>query len=280
MRWRLVAAALAAAGLAAAQTQVDLKSQSKNVNFSAASGVIPFPTGTVLPASCPEGSMFFNLSAPAGSNLYGCTAVNTWSLEAGGGGGGATVGVFTVQQASSTAVMIGGGCAISAPCLVQVAATVYLYTAAATLTLASGTGTVYLYISPNGNITAGESSGGPSLSCAGCVLASPVTQFPVGTVPLATWSAAAGAWVAGTSEVALEGGGPSFSAGSNITLTQTGTNVMIAASLEALPSGAQPVCAAATGGFMWYTQGATGVKDTVQVCAKDATNTYAWRTLY
>jgi hypothetical protein len=33
-------------------------------------------------------------------------------------------------------------------------------------------------------------------------------------------------------------------------------------------------------GKLNYVPGATGVKDTVQVCAKDATNAYAWRTIY
>jgi hypothetical protein len=46
-------------------------------------------------------------------------------------------------------------------------------------------------------------------------------------------------------------------------------------------STAQPTCVDATQrGTFWIIQGATGVKDTVQVCAKDATNTYAWRTLF
>jgi hypothetical protein len=278
-RW--ISGTLAVMGVVAAQTQVDVKSQTKNVNLSAANFVIPFPTGTALPALCTTGSMFFNLSAPAGSNVYGCVGTNIWTLEGGGAGGGTVSAVVSVQQTSGTVLTIGGSCTALAACLVQVGSTVYAYTGPAVLTLTAGAGTVYLYIDPNGNITTGESlAGSPSLSCSGCVVASPITQFPPGTVPLATWSATSGAWIAGTSEVALQSGGPNFSAGTNVTLTQTGNSVLIAASLEALPSGAQPVCAALTGGFMWYLPGATGVKDTVQVCAKDATNTYLWRTLY
>lgn len=34
------------------------------------------------------------------------------------------------------------------------------------------------------------------------------------------------------------------------------------------------------GGVLWFTKGATGVKDSLEVCAKDSTGTYAWRTLY
>jgi hypothetical protein len=43
---------------------------------------------------------------------------------------------------------------------------------------------------------------------------------------------------------------------------------------------AKPTCDAAARGTQWFTQGTTGVKDTLEVCAKDAGNSYAWRTLY
>jgi hypothetical protein len=32
--------------------------------------------------------------------------------------------------------------------------------------------------------------------------------------------------------------------------------------------------------MLWHTQGATNVKDDVQVCAKDSANVYAWRVLF
>lgn len=44
---------------------------------------------------------------------------------------------------------------------------------------------------------------------------------------------------------------------------------------------AQPTCDATNGrGTIWAIQGAAGVKDSIQVCAKDAANTYAWRPIY
>ncbi|MCX6792437.1 MAG: hypothetical protein NTY12_00200 [Candidatus Falkowbacteria bacterium] len=44
---------------------------------------------------------------------------------------------------------------------------------------------------------------------------------------------------------------------------------------------AKPVCSDATNrGTFWVTQGGTGVADSVEVCAKDASNAYAWRTIY
>ena len=284
MKARLVAGALVVAGMVIAQTQVDIKSQTKDINFSGASFVIPFPTGGALPAGCAVGSMFFNSSAPPGANLYGCATTNSWALESGGTGGssGGTVGgVLSVANASATALTIGGSCSVAAPCLVQIGSTVYAYTAPATLTVTGGAGTAYLFVDSNGNITAGESAvGSPILVCSGCVLVAGMTQFPPGALPLAIWTAGGGVWVSGNSEVALQSGAPSFSAGSNVTLTQTANSVNVAASFTAFPSGAQPVCAASTGGFPWYTPGGSGVKDSVQVCAKDATNAYAWRTLF
>lgn len=42
----------------------------------------------------------------------------------------------------------------------------------------------------------------------------------------------------------------------------------------------QQACSATTRGTLWYTQGAAGVKDTVQICTKDAADSYAWRSLW
>jgi hypothetical protein len=43
---------------------------------------------------------------------------------------------------------------------------------------------------------------------------------------------------------------------------------------------AKPTCDAAARGTFWFTQSGARVKDTAEVCAKDAANLYAWRTLY
>lgn len=51
--------------------------------------------GTTLPAKCSVGQVFFKTNASAGSNIYGCTAANTWTAQAGGGGGGATIPATT-----------------------------------------------------------------------------------------------------------------------------------------------------------------------------------------
>ena len=44
----------------------------------------PFKSGTALPGTCTLGEAFFKTDAPAGTNLYACTSLNSWTLEAGG----------------------------------------------------------------------------------------------------------------------------------------------------------------------------------------------------
>lgn len=66
------------AGLGA-QTAIDVKTQTRNIDFSGAVSTRPFKTGTTLPATCTTGDSFFKSNATAGQNLYGCTATNTWT---------------------------------------------------------------------------------------------------------------------------------------------------------------------------------------------------------
>jgi hypothetical protein len=70
--------------LANAQTLVDLRTQSKSVNFTAANSTSPFQAGTALPAACSIGQAYFQTNASAGLNLWGCTAVNSWTLLSAG----------------------------------------------------------------------------------------------------------------------------------------------------------------------------------------------------
>jgi hypothetical protein len=65
------------------QTQVDLRTQSKSVDFSGANTTKPFRTGTQLPASCSVSETFFKTDATPGQNLWACTATNVWTLQSG-----------------------------------------------------------------------------------------------------------------------------------------------------------------------------------------------------
>lgn len=50
--------------------------------------------------------------------------------------------------------------------------------------------------------------------------------------------------------------------------------------VKILSEESRPSCNVSQRGTFWFTQGASGVKDSAEVCAKDASNNYAWRTLY
>ncbi len=63
------------------QTQVDLRTQSKSVDFSGANTTKPFKSGTVFPSICSMGEIFYKSDSPAGANVFGCTATNVWTLE-------------------------------------------------------------------------------------------------------------------------------------------------------------------------------------------------------
>ncbi len=79
------ALAVMAGAVMVAQTKVDLRTQGKSIDFSAATTTKPAKTGTVFPSTCSVGEMFFKTDAAAGGNLYACTATNIWSLEGGSG---------------------------------------------------------------------------------------------------------------------------------------------------------------------------------------------------
>ena len=83
--WSVVCAMAAVACMAQSPTKVNLGDQGTNPDFSAMPHTRPMTVGTVLPATCQTGELFFNSASSAGQNLYACTATNTWTLEGGGG---------------------------------------------------------------------------------------------------------------------------------------------------------------------------------------------------
>lgn len=79
------------------------------------------------PATCGVGDLWFDSNATAGSNVYGCTATDTWTLQSGGGGG-------TGDEA--TAVTIPDG---ATPTLTATSNTVQTFTKTATASVTSCT---------------------------------------------------------------------------------------------------------------------------------------------
>src|SRR5450432_1426171 len=78
---RCVCVAAATIGAARGQTQIDLRTQGKNIDFSSAARTRPSKTGTLIPAVCTIGETFVKTDAAAGKNLYVCTAVNVWTVQ-------------------------------------------------------------------------------------------------------------------------------------------------------------------------------------------------------
>src|SRR5450631_2440365 len=69
---------LCAAPAFSQNTAINLGTQGRNPDFASQPFTRPVTVGTSIPAVCQVGQLFFNSSAAAGSNLYGCTGVNIW----------------------------------------------------------------------------------------------------------------------------------------------------------------------------------------------------------
>jgi hypothetical protein len=79
LRWVCVAATMI--GAARGQTQIDMRTQGKNIDFSSAARTRPSKTGTSVPSVCTIGETFVKTDAVAGKNLYICTATDVWSVQ-------------------------------------------------------------------------------------------------------------------------------------------------------------------------------------------------------
>lgn len=75
-------------------------------------------------------------------------------------------------------------------------------------------------------------------------------------------------------------GGTSGSTSIGGTSTSSGQKLQINGGVNLTTATAQPTCNSTVRGTFWVVQNGAGVKDQVEVCAKDAANAYAWRVLY
>jgi len=177
-------------------TAVDLRAQSKNVDFTGAATTRPFKSGTAVPSTCSIGEMFFLTSAQAGTNVYGCTSANIWTLEAGVGAQTASqLTDLAVGLTSQTTFTIGARCSASTPCNVRFGSVVSAFTSPTSATISAGSGTAFIYLDSSGNLTVGHSM---SVTCAsGCVAVAGVSAFPSNSLPLFTWTATNGVWNSG-----------------------------------------------------------------------------------
>jgi hypothetical protein len=273
-------------GAVLGQTKVDLGVQSKNVDFSGAVETKPMKTGPTLPAACNTGDMFLLLSAPAGTNIYACVATNTWSLQSGNGSGNVTL------QNNGT--------------IVGTRASEDFISGLGMLNALSDTGTqldIQQSFDPAVIQTLASNQAGTTLACAStsgsasaytCAMNPTLTQYSTGMV-LYWLPDVSGGGSATTINIDTLGAKPvtlsdgltvptaaDIAAGKLYALWYDGTvmRLLTPPVNVGAPSVVQPACSVALRGRIWQVFGASGVKDSVGVCAKDATDAYAWRTIY
>ena len=368
-----------------AQTQVDLRTQSKFVDFQNAQSTRPLKTGTVLPATCNQGEMYFLTTAAPGANIYGCAAANTWIAQSGGGAGSTTIqntgtvvglrpilnlstGPGVVQAISDTGQTIAIQSSLDtafvetrasdqsgASLLCNSASgSATTYTCALSPTLTTYTAGMVLHWKPDVNSTgvpvtlnvdtlgavsvkladgisnpaAGDLVAGQTLemgydgtifrilnsrSAAGqlgtslfcnsssgsaiiytCAMSPTLTSYVTGTI--LHWKPdLSGTGGATTLNVDALGATPlkladgttdpapgDLVAGRFQEVWYDGSvfRILYPKVLSGALGEAQPACSVAVRGRLWFVAGATGIQDGLTVCAKDATNSYAWRTLY
>lgn len=315
MRFRAIEVLLgvglgSAAGLLA-QTQLDLRSQSKQVDFSLAPSTRPAKTGTSLPAVCSVGELFFRTNATPGQNLFGCTAANTWMQLSGGSGGGGAVTAWNdmrVTRISGTQLMIGDTCAPATPCLVRFGATVLSIQGPMTATITAGTGTglARIYITEAGVVLVDHAqSAGLTVTCtAGCnTQQTTIPVFPPNGIPLGEVLITAGAWTS-VSDMRAALHNRAMTAGQGIAITEsagvatveidtadvarlggandwTGANDFGAASVFRVRNGAGVPAAgecnaAGHTGRIYVRNDATASGASFYVCANTAPGVYGW----
>jgi hypothetical protein len=282
---RLITFLMAAASLpAAAQTRVDLRTQSKSVDFTAASSTKPLKTGATLPATCTQGEMFFKTDAPVGQNVYGCVNTDTWQLQAGAGAvtvesDGTVVGTQAVQNfvvgPGLVNAMTDTGTRINIQQNVD--------TAVVQTREAAQSGSALLCASASGSGSAYTCSMNPSLSSytPGMVLFwKPDVGSPGGavTINVDTLGAKPVKLADGTTdptgaEILAERFYPIWYDG-------TGFRLMVPPLKAAIAGVSRPACDASQRGRIWQTVGGQGSKDEAAICAKDAADAYGWRILY
>jgi hypothetical protein len=219
--YRGLSIAIFAGALYGQLTQVDLRLQSRDVDFSGVSATKPFKSGTGLPSTCGQGEMYYRLDAAAGMNVYGCTSANSWTLEQGppAASMASQLGDFAVTRTSSTTLAIGSNCSTATPCVARFGSLVYSFGTSAITTISAGSGLALVYISSAGVLTVGANI---TATCnSGCAALSGVTAFPADALPISTWSATSGTWDAagGTDQRAFLSS-KSVTAGTGITSTE------------------------------------------------------------
>jgi hypothetical protein len=157
----------------------------------------------------------------------------------GSGTGGATVSSqlsdLSLVATTSTVLTAGLNCSPATPCNVRLGSAVSSIVASSTITLSAGTGTAYLYIDPSGVLTVGHNL---TLTCStGCTAVTGVTSFPVGSIPLFSWTATNGVWdSSGGIDRRAFLSTRNISAGAGMVALDLGTQTVVAVDSATVPS--------------------------------------------
>ena len=273
---------------AAQTTQIDLRTQSKTIDFTNAQSTRPVKTGVSLPLTCTVGDLFFSTSSPGGSNLFGCNTANTWVLESSGGGGGGSltleldgtvIGTRTVEN-----LLTGSGLITS---IVDTGSQLNVQNSVDTAVIqtraSSQTGGALLCVSTGASSTVYTCSMSPTIGAytTGMTLHwKPAVSAAGGAVTLNIDTL--GAVPIKLADGATDTTAVDIIGGRLYIIWYDGAVFRLIAPqpVTGIAGVAQPTCSVALRGRLWYALGATNVKDGLTACAKDAANVYAWRVLY
>jgi hypothetical protein len=178
-------------------------------------------------------SIYFASAQTGSCNITGSGGVT--SSGASGAGMASQLGDLGLVLTSPTVVTAGLNCSNATPCNTRLGTTVYSVTNSSTITLSAGSGTLYLYVDSSGALAAGHNL---TLTCAGvCGAVSGVTAFPVGSIPLFTWTATNGLWdTNGGSDKRAFLSTRSLGGGTGIVALDTGTQTVVAVDSAIVPT--------------------------------------------
>ena len=178
-------------------------------------------------------SIFFASPQTGSCMLTGAGGIT--SSGASGAGMASQLGDLGLVMTSPTVLTVGLNCSTVTPCNVRLGNTVYSVTNGSTITLTAGGGTLYLYVDASGALVAGHNL---TLTCGGvCAAVSGVTAFPVGSIPLYTWTATGGHWdTNGGSDKRAFLSTRSLGGGAGIVALDTGTQTLVAVDAATVPT--------------------------------------------
>jgi hypothetical protein len=254
---RVLRTGLLCAAAAWAQTRVDLQSQGKNADFSQATFTKPAKTGTALPATCGVGEFFFKTDAAPGFNLYGCTSVNLWTLEAGGVSTLAGLTDLRVSLLSNVYTVAAGN--------VRFGNVVNVFPAAALTVSGADTGTIRFFVDYNG--------GTPQIGCRypatftgtytpSNMVCATGSAFPDNSVPLAAADITVGVPQTPSDLRATQQSSAVTAAGNGIVSAYTGRTVTVSVDTARVPqkffgAGAPGNVGGSTRGDLYYNTSAS-----------------------